>query len=163
MAAPTANVAQVYQETPRTDWYDYPVKAATHLYQGEAVTKDATTGNAHDLTTNEDFLGFVEHEANNVAGGSAFSGATIGDGTEGNITANIRTEGQILLTVAIATLVGGAADKDSKVYGTDGQTFTDASAGNAVLIGTIVDFVVKLSATSAQYIVGFQSTQKRNQ
>lgn len=165
MTTPTANSPLVFQETPRTDWYDHPVKISTHLYVGQATTKDATTGGAHDLTAGEDLLGFVEHEADNSGSGSAFSGATIGTGAEGNITANIRTEGQVQLTVTIdgSTLKGDATDRDVAVYGTDGATFTYSSGGSAVKIGTIVDFVSKPSTTTAIYIVGFQSTQKRNQ
>ncbi len=161
MATLTANTPRVYSEDTPTDWYDYPVKANTRLFQGEAISKDAATGYAKSLGTGEDFLGFCEHEANNLTSpgsGAAFSGATIGDGTGGNITVNVRKRGSVILSVAAGgVLAGSQADIDLTVYATDGNTFTGSSGGSAVAIGKIKDWL-----GGTDYLVEFESAVSRS-
>lgn len=164
MTQSSKNTPQVYGENPDVSFEDQPVKASAHIYQGDAVGLSA--GYARQLVGGDDFLGFAEAEADNTGNGSPFSGFIPGDGTAGSITANLRTRGQIVLSVATnGTMNGTVTDRDKLVYASDGATFTDSSSGNTI-IGRVIHFLGNVSGVQgsgglSSYLVKFVSKSEQ--
>lgn len=154
------NTPQVYAEPPETTWYDQPVDASAHIFQGSAVGLQAATGYARQLVAGDDFLGFAEVEADNTGNGSLFSGFIPGSGAAGAITVNLRTRGQIVLNVLTnGTMNGTVTDRDKLVYASDGNTYTD-TVGSNTIIGRVIDFLGTVSGVQgsggiSQYLVKF--------
>lgn len=88
----------------------YPVIAADIIYEGAAVTLQASTGHAKPAAVADtEFVGFCTAKADNATGAGAA------------INVHVRSKGKVKLSV---TGVTAATDVGSKVYLTDDDTFT---------------------------------------
>lgn len=101
----------------------HPVKASSTIYEGAAV--GSSSGLARPLNAGDSFLGF------------AFAKADNGSGSNSTIDCELRTKGEVTLSV---TSVASAGDIGSTVYASDDTTFTLTSSGNRA-IGKIIRWV----------------------
>jgi hypothetical protein len=118
---------------------NHPVVASDIIYQGAAV--GSNSGNARPLSGGDDFLGF------------AFAKADNSSGSAGDVSVELRTEGEVVLSV---TGVDGVNDTGATVYASDDDTFTTASTGNSS-IGKVLRWI---SGTTC--VVFFQAVTKRS-
>lgn len=105
------------------------VVASDIIYQGAAVGDNAS-GYARPLVGGDVFLGF------------AFAKADNSSGSAGDIDVELRTKGEVTLTV---TGVSGVADQQETVYATDDDTFTLTASG-ASSIGKVLRWVTSTTA-----------------
>lgn len=121
MAVLTADKPRVYG---LGDEQEYPVTAATKIFEGAAVGLDAS-GNARNAVATDEFVGFASRMADN-SGGAA-----------GDIRVKVRKSGLIEIPV-----VGADATKIGKaVFASDNDTFTLTGATDLPFVGFIERFV----------------------
>jgi len=138
----TADVSRQYELTGPYDFNDLPVKAATAIYEGSAVS--LASGVARPLNvsdTTDGFAGFCDRRADNSLG------------NDSDINVRLRARGYIVLSVANASGVGNVNDA---VYASDGATFTTASTGN-LQIGKVARWI-----TSTYCLVYFEAASLRS-
>lgn len=117
-----------------------PVIASDIIYQGAAVGDNAS-GYFRPLVGGDVFAGF------------AFAKADNSSGSAGDIDVELRTSGEVTLTV---TGVSGVGDVTETVYATDDDTFTLTSSG-ASAIGKVIRW-----ETSTTAVVYFEAGYKRS-
>lgn len=115
-----------------------PVKAATTIYQGAAVTDAGGNGTANGLVAAENFVGFARRRADNSAGAA------------GDLWVELITNG----FVEGVSITGGNGNTDHgvSVYMSDDQTFTLTSSGN-----TLVGKVWSYNAATTKFTVAFKA------
>lgn len=114
---------------------ELPVKGSTIIYEGSAVSVDAS-GYAIPLASGGKFVGFALRQANNLGGGTpgAF-GLNVGNGQDGNITVRVQERGKV-----VKTITGVAAtDVQKSVYATDSDTYSLVASGTLIGKLTRVD------------------------
>lgn len=126
MAALSADKVRQYAADIDPLFLDIPIKAATTLYEGEALSDDGGNGVADSLAVNETFLGFCEK------GGTASS-------TANEIKCKVRRRG--VVKGLPVTGVTGVTDLGVTVYADSDNDFTLTSSGNNVSIGKVERFV----------------------
>jgi len=102
---------------------EFPVKAATKIYEGAAVGDDAS-GYARGLVAGDPFRGFCLAQADNSSGAA------------GAINVKVQKEGMVELTITSVALT----DVDADVYASADGTFT-LTPGSNTRIGTVARFV----------------------
>lgn len=109
------------RNTPKSkilsDFEEFPVKAAAHIYDGAAVSLNSS-GYANPLVAGEDFIGIADGEADNSVGSA------------GDINTSLLQKGKIVIpsiTGASATTVNDA------VYASDDGTFTMTATDNSLI------------------------------
>lgn len=117
-----------------------PVVATDIIYQGAAVGDNAS-GYFRPLVAGDVFQGFAFAQADNSAGAA------------GAIDVEVRTSGEVTLSV---TGVSGVGDVGETVYATDDDTFTLTASG-ASAIGKILRWI---SGTTC--VVYFEAAAKRS-
>lgn len=121
MADPLVSLTRQYGHG---DFTEYPVQAATKLWQGQAIGINATDGMAEALGAGKVFVGFAEKDVDNSLG------------ADGAVRVRVRARGRVKLTV-----VGVDATKiGDPVFATDSDAFTLTSAANRAQIGRVLQY-----------------------
>jgi hypothetical protein len=103
---------------------EYPVKAATKIYEGAAVGLYASDGSARGVTAGDLFLGFAESQVDNSAG------------LVGALNVRVLQRGKVELAVASVA----ATDVGAPVFASDDGTFTLVEGSNT-FVGVVNRFV----------------------
>jgi len=125
MSQLTADISRKYKIDPDSR-ADQPVDAATVIYAGSMVGKNATTGYSRQLVGGDDFQGFADAMANNTVNPVYPNLTNLGAfiGAAGALNVGCRANG-VLVTPA-STIAGSPtiANVDQAVYASDGNTLT---------------------------------------
>lgn len=152
MSQLTADVSRKYKvsEDLRSE---QPVAASATIYAGSAVGK--SSGYARQLVAGDVFLGFADAKASNVADANkpnfAIGGVLLG--AAGAINVPVREQGIVYIST-ITGATGLVTNAGTKVYMSDGNTFTTTVTGNT-LIGEIVGY------KNSAFEVFFQTLARR--
>lgn len=123
MAQLTADKSRKFKLDPHVNT-EQPVDAATQIFMGSMVSRNASTNLARQLVGGEDFLGFANGPAYNILDpnrpGLTNNGILVGNASAINV--EVRAEG--VLSVPLASVAGaaGAANIEAGVFASDGDT-----------------------------------------
>lgn len=139
MAALTTDLSSVKITAFGEGYYaSLPVKAASTIYQGSAVSDSGGNGLAAALTAAENFCGFARHRADNSTGAA---GDVWVDLIIGGFIENVSITGG-----------NGNTDHGVAVYMSDDNTFTLTSSSN-----TLVGKVWSYNAATSKFTVRFSA------